>query len=109
MEYLREQRKELSGGQFRKMCRNEFLHWLRIREWQDLHGQLRQIARGLGWETSGSGSSQASETSIHQSLLAGLLSHIGLREGDKRDFLGARGSRFAIFPGSGLFKKPPAG
>ncbi|MBM4523460.1 ATP-dependent RNA helicase HrpA [Rhodococcus hoagii] len=106
-EYLREQRKELSGGQFRKMCRNEFLHWLRIREWQDLHGQLRQIARGLGWETSGSGSSQASETSIHQSLLAGLLSHIGLREGDKRDFLGARGSRFAIFPGSGLFKKPP--
>lgn len=112
-EYLREQRKELSSSQFRKMCRTEFLHWLRIREWQDLHGQLRQITRGLGWETPDSGSArtagaaEAAESLIHQSLLAGLLSHIGLREGEKRDFLGARGSRFAIFPGSGLFKKPP--
>ncbi|MEU2000081.1 ATP-dependent RNA helicase HrpA [Rhodococcus sp. NPDC019627] len=103
--YLGEQRNELSSNQFRKMCRNEFLHWLRIREWQDLHGQLRQITRGLGWEVSST--STAGEAAIHQSLLAGLLSHIGLREGDKRDFLGARGSRFAIFPGSSLFKKPP--
>ncbi|MBC2643899.1 MULTISPECIES: ATP-dependent RNA helicase HrpA [unclassified Rhodococcus (in: high G+C Gram-positive bacteria)] len=102
--YLREQRNELSSNQFRKMCRNEFLHWLRIREWQDLHGQLRQITRGLGWNTS---ETPGGEAAIHQSLLAGLLSHIGLREGDKRDFLGARGSRFAVFPGSSLFKKPP--
>ncbi|MFC9549446.1 ATP-dependent RNA helicase HrpA [Rhodococcus sp. NPDC056960] len=102
--YLREQRNELSSNQFRKMCRNEFLHWLRIREWQDLHGQLRQITRGLGWNTS---DTPGGEAAIHQSLLAGLLSHIGLREGDKRDFLGARGSRFAVFPGSSLFKKPP--
>ena len=102
--YLREQRNELSSNQFRKMCRNEFLHWLRIREWQDLHGQLRQITRGLGWDTT---DTPAGEAAIHQSLLAGLLSHIGLREGDKRDFLGARGSRFAVFPGSSLFKKPP--
>ncbi len=102
--YLREQRNELSSNQFRKMCRSEFLHWLRIREWQDLHGQLRQITRGLGWETNGA---TVATGAIHQSVLAGLLSHIGLREGDKRDFLGARGSRFAIFPGSGLFKNPP--
>ncbi|GAA3182165.1 hypothetical protein GCM10020255_076700 [Rhodococcus baikonurensis] len=54
-----------------------------------------------------SGRDAASENAIHQSLLAGLLSHIGLREGEKRDYLGARGSHFAIFPGSGLFKKPP--
>lgn len=105
-EYLKEQRRELSSNQFRKMCRNEFLHWLRIREWQDLHGQLRQITRGLGWEISDS-AAEPSDTAIHQSLLAGLLSHIGLREGEKRDFLGARGSRFAVFPGSNLFKKPP--
>ncbi|MCE4263335.1 ATP-dependent RNA helicase HrpA [Rhodococcus globerulus] len=103
-DYLREQRNDLSSSQFRKMCRNEFLHWLRIREWQDLHGQLRQITRGLGWSVN---ELPASENSVHQSLLAGLLSHIGLREGEKRDYLGARGSRFAIFPGSGLFKKPP--
>ncbi|MCZ4554067.1 ATP-dependent helicase HrpA [Rhodococcus sp. PvR044] len=103
-EYLGEQRKELSSNQFRKMCKNEFLHWLRIREWQDLHGQLAQITRGLGW----TGNDQpAGEASVHQALLSGLLSHIGLREGDKRDFLGARGARFAVFPGSSLFKKPP--
>ncbi|WP_420749603.1 ATP-dependent RNA helicase HrpA [Rhodococcus sp. O3] len=103
-DYLKEQRKALSSNQFRKMCRNEFLHWLRIREWQDLQGQLRQITLNLGWETR---HQEVSEDSIHQSLLAGLLSHVGLREGDKRDYLGARGSRFAIFPGSSLFKKPP--
>lgn len=74
------------------------------REWQDLQGQLRQITLSLGWETA---HQEVSDDAIHQSLLAGLLSHVGLREGDKRDFLGARGARFAIFPGSSLFKKPP--
>ncbi|WP_137873174.1 ATP-dependent RNA helicase HrpA [Rhodococcus sp. Q] len=103
-EYLRSQRKELSSNQFRKMCKAEFLHWLRIREWQDLHGQLSQITRSLGWSVA---DGDASPDSVHQALLAGLLSHIGLREGDKKDFLGARGARFAVFPGSSLFKKPP--
>ncbi|MDJ0391762.1 ATP-dependent RNA helicase HrpA [Rhodococcus sp. G-MC3] len=102
--YLREQRNELSSNQFRRMCRNEFLHYLRIREWQDLHGQLRQITRGLGWTVPDAPSTPAA---LHQSLLSGLLSHIGLREGEKREFLGARGTHFAVFPGSGLFKKPP--
>lgn len=103
-DYLKEQRKELSSNRFRRMCRDEFLHWLRIREWQDLQGQLRQITVTLGWETH---HRAVSEDAIHRSLLAGLLSHVGLREGDKRDFLGARGAHFAIFPGSSLFKKPP--
>ncbi|MFC9790320.1 ATP-dependent RNA helicase HrpA [Rhodococcus sp. NPDC127528] len=103
-DYLREQRRELSSNQFRKMCKTEFLHWLRIREWQDLHGQLAQITRSLGWSVA---DTDAAPDSVHQALLSGLLSHIGLREGDKRDFLGARGARFAVFPGSSLFKKPP--
>ncbi|MGW0042673.1 ATP-dependent RNA helicase HrpA [Rhodococcus sp. NPDC003348] len=103
-EYLRTQRRELSSNQFRKMCKAEYLHWLRIREWQDLHGQLSQITRSLGWSVA---DTEASPDSVHQALLAGLLSHIGLREGEKKDFLGARGARFAIFPGSSLFKKPP--
>ncbi|NIL75647.1 ATP-dependent RNA helicase HrpA [Rhodococcus sp. B10] len=102
--YLREQRNELSSNQFRRMCRNEFLHYLRIREWQDLHGQLRQITRGLGWTVP---ENESTPVALHQALLSGLLSHIGLREGEKREFLGARGTHFAIFPGSGLFKKPP--
>ncbi|MGZ6772693.1 MAG: ATP-dependent RNA helicase HrpA, partial [Mycobacteriaceae bacterium] len=102
--HLREQRNELSSNQFRKQCKTDFLHWLRIREWQDLHGQLRSIARGLGWTPN---AEPAAPTAVHQALLSGLLSHIGLKEGEKRDFLGARGARFAIFPGSSLYRKPP--
>ncbi|WP_458687895.1 ATP-dependent RNA helicase HrpA [Nocardia tengchongensis] len=231
-DYLREQRNALSSNQFRRMCRDEFLHYLRIREWQDLHGQLRTITRGLGWNTEGSdaqfdrtaagsddsgantrrgrnagraddarpvtdsnrtadegtgsgqggtadrgrgrrrggrgggstvaagdhagsgrptraadtvrdtgsrgepgrGSGSGRETgsgrgrlaeslaakagpaddslpwdvtSIHQALLAGMLSHIGVREAESREFLGARNAKFMIFPGSSLAKKPP--
>ncbi|MGZ4561906.1 MAG: ATP-dependent RNA helicase HrpA, partial [Mycobacteriaceae bacterium] len=102
--HLREQRNELSSNQFRKQCKTDFLHWLRIREWQDLHGQLRSIARGLGWTPN---AEPAAPTAVHQALLSGLLSHIGLKEGEKRDFLGARGARFAVFPGSSLYRKPP--
>ncbi|WP_433565943.1 ATP-dependent RNA helicase HrpA [Nocardia sp. CA-151230] len=211
-DYLREQRNALSSNQFRRLCRDEFLHYLRIREWQDLHGQLRTITRGLGWNTAGSdaqfdrtatpsdtdgaprnrrgrstsradrgesrsetgsgehlatndardshtgrnrrgsGGAHANDpgrasrsqsgrgstrgaasdsnraelaetlaakagldndslpwdvTSIHQALLAGMLSHIGVREAETREFLGARNAKFMIFPGSSLAKKPP--
>ncbi|MGW6726724.1 ATP-dependent RNA helicase HrpA [Nocardia sp. NPDC055029] len=199
-DYLTEQRKSLSSNQFRRMCRDEFLHYLRIREWQDLHGQLRTITRGLGWNDAGTqranpdnppavedgagpkrnrrgrgrtpdgapqsagrddrapeqarqqgarsrrgrggdaarqapqpeprsgqgtsgtkavrGSAQSAaadaeaampwpSAQIHQSLLAGMLSHIGVREAESREFLGARNAKFMIFPGSSLAKKPP--
>jgi ATP-dependent helicase HrpA len=197
-DYLTEQRKSLSSNQFRRMCREEFLHYLRIREWQDLHGQLRTIARGMGWNDAGAGRGQTDsrptadgavgtggsrgrrgrgrgnypraitesntganatparadakgtdsrraggrsrrggdETTrgqhttsakpvggssdsfdedampwpsaqIHQSLLAGMLSHIGVREAESREFLGARNAKFMIFPGSSLAKKAP--
>ncbi|MEO9222881.1 MAG: ATP-dependent RNA helicase HrpA, partial [Mycobacteriaceae bacterium] len=102
--HLREQRSELSSNQFRKQCKADFLHWLRIREWQDLHGQLRSIAKGMGWTPN---REPSAPDAVHQALLAGLLSHIGVKEGDKRDYLGARGARFAVFPGSSLFRKPP--
>ncbi|MFC6012636.1 ATP-dependent RNA helicase HrpA [Nocardia lasii] len=212
-DYLTEQRKSLSSNQFRRMCRDEFLHYLRIREWQDLHGQLRTIVRGMGWNDShaksdsassggeatsgraegdgasrtgrrgrgatddssgtgrrgrgrantqravadstghtggredssggrrdgarrgesprdGAGRGQARDggaktvrgqadsvveddampwpsAQIHQSLLAGMLSHIGVREAESREFLGARNAKFMIFPGSSLAKKAP--
>lgn len=102
--YLRDKQRELSSNQFRRMCRHEYLNYLRVREWQDVEGQLRQIAKGLGITTR---KAPGDAERIHRSVLAGLLSHIGLRDPDKRDYLGARGSRFAIFPGSGLFKKNP--
>lgn len=177
-DHLREQRKTLSSSQFRRTCREDFLHYLRIREWQDLHGQLRTITRGLGWgEGSAAGEPDAAppasgrrgrgggeaaagagrrrrgaeqdgraahgdgrsargveqrpeaargtsgprqraaadpaadhgydSTSIHQALLAGMLSHLGVREAETREFLGARNAKFVIFPGSALAKKPP--
>ena len=102
--YLRERRAELSSNQFRRTCRAEFLNFLRVREWQDVYAQLRQLAKPLGVRLN---SAPAEPDVIHRSLLAGLLSHIGLKDGEKREYLGARGARFAIFPGSGLFKKQP--
>ncbi|MBJ7464585.1 MAG: ATP-dependent RNA helicase HrpA [Mycolicibacterium sp.] len=102
--YLREQRKERSGSAFRRMCRDEFLHYLRIREWQDLAGQLRSIAGDLGIRES---DDDADPARIHAALTAGLLSHIGLREGETRDYIGARNTKFVLAPGSVLSKKPP--
>lgn len=106
--YLNEQRKALSGSAFRRMCRNEFLHYLRIREWQDLVGQLRSVARDLGLDESGVDVDEpAGRARVHAALLAGLLSHVGMRRVDGRDYLGARNSRFVLAPGSVLAKRPP--
>lgn len=104
--YLGDQRKTLSGSAFRRMCREEFLHYLRIREWQDLTGQLRSIARDIGVRESDD-PEPADPGRVHAALVAGLLSHIGLREGDSRDYTGARNSRFVLAPGSVLTKRPP--
>ncbi|OBG98948.1 ATP-dependent RNA helicase HrpA [Mycobacterium sp. E136] len=104
--YLSEQRKELSGNAFRRMCRDEFLHYLRIREWQDLVGQLRSIARDLGI-TESHDPEPADPGGVHAALLAGLLSHIGVRDGDGRDYQGARNAKFVLAPGSVLTKRPP--
>ncbi|REE02651.1 ATP-dependent RNA helicase HrpA [Citricoccus muralis] len=104
--YLREQQKELSGNQFRKMCRTEYINYLRVREWQDLVQQLRQLAKPLGISVSaGPVDPVGQHEPVHRSLLTGLLSHIGAWDERKRDYQGARNTRFAVFPGSALFKK----
>ncbi|MCI2265555.1 ATP-dependent RNA helicase HrpA [Sediminivirga luteola] len=143
--YLQERRRELGSSQFRKLCRREFLNYVRIREWQDLVGQLQAMVSGEGvevgplrWTFAGAGGSDADGgaasdaggqygargdqksargnarqgghalgKAVHCSVLAGMLSHIGARTPDEKGYLGARGTRFAIFPGSALFKKPP--
>ncbi len=102
--YLTEQQKALSGNQFRKLCRTDFLNYLRVREWQDLYGQLRQISRGIGISPN---TANADPDKVHLSLLSGLLSQIGLKDPEKQDYAGARNAHFSIFPGSGLFKKQP--
>ncbi len=102
--YLEDRQQALSSTQFRKLCRTEFLHYLRVREWQDLHGQLRRITRDMRMTVN---TTPADPQQVHISLLSGLLSHIGLLDPETRDYLGARGARFAVFPGSTLFRKPP--
>ena len=164
-DYLRDRQRELSGSAFRRLCRREYLHFLRVREWQDVHGQLRQAARDIGVsagagrdaraqageQAAGSGNATARDAGgrttrahqaasktrsaagrpaaagpqsrypadvadrVHISLLAGLLSHIGMQDtrrpqGSRRgpaEFAGARAARFALFPDSSLARKPP--
>ncbi|MEV4631324.1 ATP-dependent RNA helicase HrpA [Micromonospora sp. NPDC049523] len=151
--YLREQQRELSSSAFRRMCRAEYLNYLRVREWQDIFSQLRQVTRTLdggnprgqrpGRDRRGRGAAEPAATAqgqvepapdgdgtevtvdprrIHQSLLAGLLSHVGVKDiqgsakgaaagsgggGRGSEYLGARGAKFAIFPGSALARRPP--
>ncbi len=104
--YLKQQQKELSGNQFRRMCKAEYLNYLRVREWQDIFAQLRQVAAQIG-VTLNSGP-PADPQRVHVSLLAGLLSHIGMKDpANPHQYIGARNAKFAVFPGSALFKKPP--
>ncbi|MCX4865677.1 ATP-dependent RNA helicase HrpA [Streptomyces sp. NBC_01369] len=102
--YIREQQKERGSSSFRRMCKQEYLNFLRIREWQDIYAQLRTVAKQMGIQLN---EEDAPEQSVHTSLLAGLLSHIGLKDTEKNEYLGARSAKFAIFPGSALFKKQP--
>jgi ATP-dependent helicase HrpA len=120
-DYLAQRQRELSSSAFRRLCKAEFLNYLRVREWQDLHGQLRSLAGDLDIPTA---SSSGERSLVHRSLLAGLLSHVGMKlvldakgtpgpgpgtRGRRPlpEFLGARGTRFAVFPGSALARKPP--
>lgn len=141
--YIKTQSRELSSSAFRRMCRAEHLHYLRVREWQDVHTQLRQLARPLGLDAApidlptprairaarealepGSHAAQIANgdvaaavvalgksadtpdaDAIHRSLLVGLLSNVGTWDERRREYAGARGTRFVIWPGSGLRRK----
>ncbi|GAB2985550.1 ATP-dependent RNA helicase HrpA [Frigoribacterium salinisoli] len=102
--HLEEKQRELSGNAFKRLCRDEFLNYLRVREWQDVQRQLIRAAKPLGLHV---GERSANPDGVHRSLLAGLLSQIGLRDPQKKDYVGARQTRFLLFPGSSLAKKQP--
>ncbi|MDT0440234.1 ATP-dependent RNA helicase HrpA [Streptomyces sp. NPDC005840] len=113
--YVREQQRERGSSSFRRMCKQEYLNFLRIREWQDIYTQLRTVAKQMGIHLD---ENDAPADRVHVSLLAGLLSHIGMKDvkdagaesgrgSGRNEYLGARSAKFAIFPGSALFKKPP--
>ncbi len=102
--YVNDRRRAGTSGQFRRMCRDEFLSYRRLREWQDVHAQLRDVTDELGYRRT---RRKADEDVIHRSLLAGLLSHIGTKDPDGHTYRGARGARFHLSPGSVLFKRSP--
>lgn len=102
-DYLRAQQRALSSSQFRRLCRAEYLNYLRVREWHDLYSQLRQITGSIGVRA---GTESAHPDHVHQAVLAGLLSHLGMRDGESREFRGAHGAKFSVVPVSALAKKP---
>ena len=108
--FLQERRAHLSRNQFQKMCRQHFLSWNRVVEWEDTHQQLQALLheqfpqRAKDPPLAAEVSELAYET-IHRALLTGLLSHVGLR--DERDYQGVRSARFWIHPSSGLFEGGP--
>ena len=134
--YLAVQARDLSGSAFRRLCRAEFFHYLRWREWRDVVGQLRQMARALGIAAGpvgepstgdvveaaqfggaqdaavravlayGQGTASVDADQVHRSLLVGLLSYLGSWDETKRDYEGARGTHFTIWPGSGVSGHP---
>jgi ATP-dependent helicase HrpA len=123
--YIEQQQQKLSSSAFRRLCKSEYLNYLRVREWQDLIKQLKSIAKPLGIVP---GKARVDPDGIHKCLLAGLLSQIGLKQlSDKKsadlaknaakksdkpakasnEYLGSNGKKFVVFPGSTLAKKPP--
>jgi len=102
--YLKEKEGELSSSAFRRLCKAEYLNYLRIREWGDVYRQLQRMATPLQLSIN---DPSVNPSGIHKSLLAGLLSQIGIKDRQKKDYVGARQVRFLIFPGSALAKKQP--
>ena len=94
--------KHNSSRKLAQLCQKHFLSILRLREWRDIHGQLHTLAAELGWKFN---TAPATYEQIHRALLAGLLGHIGCKSEEKGDYLGARGIRFVVHPGSYLQKK----
>ncbi|ENK2324937.1 ATP-dependent RNA helicase HrpA [Vibrio vulnificus] len=102
--HIQKQQKALSGNQFRRQCKEDYLNYLRVREWQDVYFQIHQSMREMEFKLN---SEPGSYDAVHSAILTGLLSHIGMKDQEKNEYHGARNARFHIFPGSGLFKKQP--
>lgn len=98
-----EARQELSNNQLRQFCKKRFLNYMRMREWRDVHYQLRLQCKDLDFTEN---ENPAGYSSVHQAILSGMLSHIGQKT-EENDYKGARNRKFMLFPGSGIYKKRP--
>ena len=102
-DYYHEQARQLSRNQLRNLCQADFLSFVRMREWHDLHQELLGRVTEMGMRLN---AEPVPYASLHRALLTGLLGHLGLKQ-EENAYLGARGRNFYLFPGSGLFKKRP--
>jgi ATP-dependent helicase HrpA len=104
--WFAQQEAAVSGSRLRRLCRENFLSFVRLREWQEIHRQLADVCRELSMPLN---DRQATYEQVHRAVLAGLLSAVGNRDekSTEKEYTGARGGKFSIFPGSGLFKKAP--
>ena len=100
---FQDQSAALSGNQLRKWCRENFLSFMRLREWQELQRQLDDIVEELRLPAN---QTPAEYADLHQAILTGFLGGIGVLD-EKREYEGARGTRFVIAPGTPLAAKPP--
>lgn len=113
--YLQMKRQELSGNQFRKLCQEEFIHYMRVREWMDLVRQLLTVIQDLSWSIPNIrhvreltvDPATVNEEAIHRCVLSGLLTQVGMREGNSKQFKGTRNTTFVVHPSSPVSKKPP--
>ncbi|MGA9597798.1 MAG: ATP-dependent RNA helicase HrpA, partial [Acidimicrobiia bacterium] len=103
-DYLRTERRARTSNQFRRLCLDEYLSYRRVREWQDVYSQLRDISDELGLHRN---RKPADQDVIHRTLLTGLLSHVGKKDPNGYEYRGAHSARFFISPGSTLFKQTP--
>ncbi|WP_181799830.1 ATP-dependent RNA helicase HrpA [Marinomonas aquiplantarum] len=99
------QRQVLSQNQLRQFCRKQFLNFMRMREWRDIHRQIMIACKQLGFKDRASDA--RNYEAIHRSLLAGLFTQVANKMDDSKEMLGCRSRKLSIFPGSMLFKKPP--
>ncbi|MDB6060446.1 MAG: ATP-dependent helicase HrpA [Verrucomicrobiaceae bacterium] len=106
--YFEEQRQALSQNHLRKLCEREFLSYLRLREWRDVHHQLKLACAELGFRESSdeTKTDEINYEAVHRAVLSGLLAQIATLD-EQREFLGTRNRKLRIFPASSQFKKPP--
>ncbi|NLB69690.1 MAG: ATP-dependent RNA helicase HrpA [Lentisphaerae bacterium] len=102
--FFHDTQRPLSRSAARRRCSENFISYRKLLEWEDVHAQLSRMLTYLKIDVN---SFSGSEEGLHRSMLSGLLSSIGMWDPEKREYRGANGLRFSIFPGSGLFKKPP--
>ncbi|HSH28328.1 MAG TPA: ATP-dependent RNA helicase HrpA, partial [Thiohalobacter sp.] len=101
--FYREQERHLTRRKLQRLCERQYLSWARLREWKDIHGQLLGLVREMELQLN---AQPADYAAIHRALLSGLLGNLAFK-GEGQEYTGARGIKLHLFPGSGLFRKPP--